>query len=557
MLSESFILALRDEIREAMQLWSVEGCTVVIVQGDKHEVLALGKRDLTEPVTPKTLFALASCSKLITVLSLLRALSSRGLSIKTPIKTFFPRFKLYDKLAEAECTVEDILCHRTGLPGYDHLWNEGYHLSELPERLGLLKPTAGFREIHQYNSLLYDLGALLVEQLTGRPYVQYAKEQLFDPLGMKGAAFDPTLSDTDEDENVSAKGKLMLERASGFWKRVNLDGTEDENMMLSFGLGRMDGGVGTGKLWMNGEDAARWLKALPTIPEYAEAIKPRNIAGSAGGLEFADHTVLYGLGQRVSTHRGVLVHEHSGELPGFLSRFSRLPGHDAGFAILTNSDPGGKYLRALVKCRLIEAFAGLPRLEWLERIDRARQAANEATRQWLATPTPLETPIHIQGPTFDDRLIGRWESTGFDTWNIPLSNMMITLPRLGSLPFIPALYGQVQYLFAPVRMDTQQHCGENENENENGNGKRSMQEEEERHQNQQVQTANGERRYEACMMWISHDFSGVADGVGPMYGYPFEVVLSEDGRKMKVFGLTGVGEGLREEDWGVEFTRID
>ncbi|OCF43030.1 hypothetical protein I317_03123 [Kwoniella heveanensis CBS 569] len=361
MLSEAGLREFKAEIEEAMQLWSVQGCMVVYVQGDAQNNLALGRRDMTNPVTPKTLFALASSSKLFTVLCLLRALSSRNLSVKTPIKSFFPQFKLYDKLAEAQCTVEDILCHRTGLPGYDHLWNEGYHLSELPERLAVLRPTAGFREVHQYNSLLYDLGALLVEELIGggKTYTQYVKEQFFEPLGICSATFSHVHDEGEDDLEVvkgEASRELEAEYASGFWKRVNVDGTEDRCRMLSFGLGKMDGGAGTGKLWMNGEDAARWLKALPSLPEYAEAVRPRTIVGSAGGLEFADHTVLYGLGQRISTYRGVLINEHSGEVPGFLSRFSRLPAHDAGFAILTNSDPGGKYLRAFVKCRLVEIF---------------------------------------------------------------------------------------------------------------------------------------------------------------------------------------------------------
>jgi hypothetical protein len=53
-------------------------------------------------------------------------------------------------------------------------------------------------------------------------------------------------------------------------------------------------------------------------------------------------------------------------IQGFSSSFAWVPEHHFAFAVLTNGDPGGHYLRSLVKCRLVEAFGGLSKLNWVE-----------------------------------------------------------------------------------------------------------------------------------------------------------------------------------------------
>ncbi|WRT68752.1 uncharacterized protein IL334_005732 [Kwoniella shivajii] len=481
------------EIQVAMEKWSIRGCAIVVTQGREEEIVMFGYRDRTNLVTSETLFALASCSKLVTVLAILRALSKQNLSINTTVKSIIPEFKLYDSFAECQCTIEDILCHRTGVPGYDHLWNPSYSIHTLIERLGQLKPTAGLRERHQYNSLMYDLVCLIVERLVQKPFEEYVKEEFFIPLDMKSTTF----AHLDEDK----------EYAQGNWNRMTLE-VEEKSRTMTFGLDRMGerGGIGTGRLWMNGEDTLKWLKALPLMPEYSEAILPRIAVGLAGGLEYSDHAVLYGLGQRISTHRGVLIAEHSGEIPGFLSRLSRLPEHDVGFAVLTNSDSGGKYLRAFVKCRLIEHFAELDKLDWLEKIEIVRQEQMLSTRSWLTSVDDI-THEHVSE---DDPLVGTWMSEGFDTWHILSSSLMAHLPDMSSLPFIPALYGQPNYVFSPSRV---------------------------------------KGKYQACFQWKSYDTKEI------MYGYPFSVQVL-DGERIEVIGLMGVGEGMNEEDFGIVFHRM-
>ncbi|WVQ77843.1 hypothetical protein IAR50_007540 [Cryptococcus sp. DSM 104548] len=228
----------------------------------------------------------------------------------------------------------------------------------------------------------------------------------------------------------------------------------------------------------------------------------------------------YGLAQQVSTHRGVLIHEHGGEIPGFLSKLARLPEYNAGFAVLCNSDSGGKYLRALVKCRMIEYFAGLPRQDWLGVIEVKRQAAFQSyTSPTASIPAPS---ISRNLANNASSLVGTWSSPDFATWTIHPGQMVSSLPAMGSLPFVASLYGSVQLVFSPASASLL------EDDSVKGEGKREG--------------------WDACKAWTSFDTGEV------FHGDPFHLkIFGKD--RMKVVGLTGVGEGLEEEDWPIWFSR--
>src|SRR5262245_51014113 len=99
----------------ALDAWDVPGAAVVVVRGEDTLILkGYGRRALgkPEPVTPDTVFPLASCSKAFTT-TLLAMLADEGhLSWDDPVRKHLPGFKLSDPNADALLTVRDLLCHR-------------------------------------------------------------------------------------------------------------------------------------------------------------------------------------------------------------------------------------------------------------------------------------------------------------------------------------------------------------------------------------------------------------------------------------------------------------
>ena len=86
-------------VEQALKDWNAPGAAVAVVQGDKVILLkGYGYRDVEKkvPITPKTLFAIASITKSFTVTDLGMLIDEGKGGWDQPVRTMFPAFKLYD-----------------------------------------------------------------------------------------------------------------------------------------------------------------------------------------------------------------------------------------------------------------------------------------------------------------------------------------------------------------------------------------------------------------------------------------------------------------------------
>ena len=110
-------------VQELMQGWHVPGLAIAIVQDQSIASKGFGKASLDpeKPYTPDTLLDVASSSKSLTAASvgLLVTDDERYPQIQweTPVSSLLPDdFVMSGSGYTETVTVEDILCHRTGLP---------------------------------------------------------------------------------------------------------------------------------------------------------------------------------------------------------------------------------------------------------------------------------------------------------------------------------------------------------------------------------------------------------------------------------------------------------
>jgi len=150
-----------------------------------------------ELLNDSSMFQLASVSKVITATAVLM-LHERGLlNISQPFSKYFPDFP-YQGI-----TIQELLNHRSGLPNYLYCLNAeicqpNYKMSNAEMYCYLctknappyLKPNRRFN----YSNTNYALLALLIEKVSGRPYQDFLREELFQPLGMRHTA---TIRDID------------------------------------------------------------------------------------------------------------------------------------------------------------------------------------------------------------------------------------------------------------------------------------------------------------------------------------------------------------------------
>ena len=130
--------------KDAMKAWRVPGLALVIVKDDRvvfvqgYGVRALGKKD---PVTPDTVFPMASCTKSFTALALGMLVDEGKLGWDDPVRKHLPYFRLADPLADRDVTVRDLLTHRTGVGSHDLLWYKSpWSLEERIRRTCRLPP---------------------------------------------------------------------------------------------------------------------------------------------------------------------------------------------------------------------------------------------------------------------------------------------------------------------------------------------------------------------------------------------------------------------------------
>ena len=137
------------------------------------------------PVTPKTLFAIGSCTKAFTTFVMGTLVDEGKLDWDTPVRTYIPEIRFYDRVATELITPRDLVTHRSGLPRHDLVWyNATLSRKEIVERLPYLEPSESFRSKFQYNNIMFMTAGYLVDRLTGQPWEEAVRQRIFEPLGM-------------------------------------------------------------------------------------------------------------------------------------------------------------------------------------------------------------------------------------------------------------------------------------------------------------------------------------------------------------------------------------
>lgn len=134
-------------------------------------------------------YIVASVTKPVAVTSLL-VLADRGrVSLTDPVQKVLPEFQGAQK---EKVRVGDLLSHVSGLPGH------------LPEDLDLRRAQAPLPEFtkrtlstpllfaprtsFQYSNIAILLAGEIAERISGKPLREFLKQEIFDPLGMKGSS---------------------------------------------------------------------------------------------------------------------------------------------------------------------------------------------------------------------------------------------------------------------------------------------------------------------------------------------------------------------------------
>lgn len=357
-------------LQEALKSFQVPGLAVVVVHKDQVIYLkgaGVRKIGTADPVTPETIFALASVTKAFTATALGILVDEGKTDWDDPVRKHLPWFRLADPLADRDVTLRDLLCHRTGLVRNDLLWyRAGWDVEETVRRMAFLEPRYSFRSSFRYNNLGYLAAGLAIASAAKMPWHEWVQKRIFDPLEMKQSFF--TVSQAARTGHAATphtrRGKDQLEaipwypddnqiRASGSIKSTVRDLIPYLRMQLA-------GGVCGSTRVISSRSLAETHR-----PQIVTSIESDRVQ-QAGTTQAS-----YALGWHVSDYRGHLLVEHGGSNDGFRSLVLLFPKNKLGLALLTNIDES-LVLHALGNT-LADHFLGLPNKEWLAYYHKSRR----------------------------------------------------------------------------------------------------------------------------------------------------------------------------------------
>ena len=172
------------------------GAALLVVDRDEivySKCYGLADLETSRPITTDTSFYLASVSKQFTAMAVMLLAEQGSLSFDDCLPAYFPQLPSWS----AEISLCHLLHHTAGLPDYFRLFSSSATVSEwtrdmtdisnagVLERLVTAEPdfTAGTE--HAYGNTGYVMLSTIVEMVTGQPFADFLKSNIFDPLGME------------------------------------------------------------------------------------------------------------------------------------------------------------------------------------------------------------------------------------------------------------------------------------------------------------------------------------------------------------------------------------
>lgn len=352
--------ALDEVLRDALDAWNVPGVAVAVVHNDKVVYLkGFGVRKLggKEPVTPDTVFPIASCTKTFTTLAMAMLVDEGKLAWDDPVRKHLDYFRLGDPLADAQVTLRDLVCHRTGLASRDELWYRApWSLEERIRKAGKLPLDRSFRSAFQYQTTLFGAAGVAAGRAGGGTWEELVRRRVVEPLGMKSVTFTtgPALKAADH-----AAGHRK--RRGGRVEPIDWYPIDEPDP-----AGSMNASVRDLSRFLRLQLGGTWQgRRLVSAEELAETHTPQvpiRLAGFARALNPDTLQLSYGMGWVVQDHRGHLLVMHGGAIDGFRAHLTLVPHARLGIALLNNRHQ--TYMNLAVSHRLVDMFLGLPPRDW-------------------------------------------------------------------------------------------------------------------------------------------------------------------------------------------------
>jgi len=301
------------------------GCALGVIRDGNfiyRKAYGMASLELGVPLSPRSVFYMASVSKQFTAAAVVLAAEKGFLSLDDDVRKYIPELRDYGHAI----TLRQMLHHTSGLRDFETLLDlSGRRISEphsieemldLIARQKLLNNAPGDEWI--YSNTNYFLLAEVVKRATKESLAQFAAENIFQPLGMMHTRFY-------DDRTVVVPGRIpAYDPGSG--------GNFLVDWSTNFDL------VGPGGMMSSVDDLLLWDRnfyqnRLGNGP-FLKEMQTRGVLNDGKETDYA-------LGLELSTYRGLPIVEHSGGLFGYGTEILRFPDQRFTVVCLCNLSSAG------------------------------------------------------------------------------------------------------------------------------------------------------------------------------------------------------------------------
>lgn len=372
----------------------------------------------TEVVNERTMFPIASVTKVFTVTWLAQLIEERKLKWDDRVVQHLPEFVLHDPHITQEVRIADLVSHRTGLETADLLAYRGdYDRAEILRRLRFVQSVAPFRSRYGYNNLMVVTAGEVGERVSGETWAAAIKKRILEPLGMSSTFTTPR--ELEGRSNVSTPhvmtdGQIVPDPS---WSRD----------AMAEGFRRLHDAVApAGAMQSNVLDMARFVQLYLAEGEFEGK---RLLQTTTIREMFAPHSMLpikaapkpvfayprfffgSGYGWHLRDWRGRKIVFHGGSSGAVVAM---MPEENIGLVVLANRGSGVAYM---LMHDLIDRLLGIPRdmtnQDWVNEAEinprndkQAKDARLEAAR---AKNTQPSLPRSRYAGNYECDLYGRLE----------------------------------------------------------------------------------------------------------------------------------------------------
>jgi CubicO group peptidase (beta-lactamase class C family) len=291
-----------------------------------HKAFGYLNFETKKPIDTTSIFEMASVSKQFTAMAIMMLKEEGKVNYDDPIEKYLPG------LPYKNITVRQLLTHTSGLPDYQKIMDDHWDKTKVagnPEILEYLKkyhPDKLFApgERYEYSNTGYVLLGSIAEKASGKDFVEFCRERIFKPVGMKNTDIRSLQKKASIDN--FALGHIYV---SAKQRYVRADSFPASNYTIWLGNRK-----GPGRISSTASDLLKWDRALYTgslITKEAleEAFAPMKLN--------SDSLSYYGFGWEIETSTLGKVVRHSGDNPGYKTHIIRYVDADKTVILLCNN----------------------------------------------------------------------------------------------------------------------------------------------------------------------------------------------------------------------------